>query len=272
MRLGYQTNSWGGVVGHPAGVTSIKDLYYVTPGSDELAFKEISEAGYSGVELFDGNIAAYKPDFVKLKTLLQQYRLNLIAIYSGANFIYPDVLEDELWRIEDAAAMAQALGAEHLVVGGGAIRNDGPRDDDYSRVAHGLDRVVDIADSHHLKASFHPHMGTIAQSPDQIERILDNTHIGFCPDLAHLYAGGSDVISLLQRYITRTSYIHFKDYNQNQFVPLGEGLVPISKSLELLQDSGYDGWITVELDGYSGDPGSAAKANKEFLERLGTSH
>ncbi len=25
MKLGYQTNTWGGVVGHPGGVTSIKD-------------------------------------------------------------------------------------------------------------------------------------------------------------------------------------------------------------------------------------------------------
>jgi len=27
MKLGYQTNTWGGVVGHPMGVTSIKDLW-----------------------------------------------------------------------------------------------------------------------------------------------------------------------------------------------------------------------------------------------------
>ena len=29
MKLAYQTNTWGGVVGHPAGVTSVKDLYYL---------------------------------------------------------------------------------------------------------------------------------------------------------------------------------------------------------------------------------------------------
>ena len=36
MRFGHQANSWGGVVGHPVGVTSIKDLFYLTPG-DTLA-------------------------------------------------------------------------------------------------------------------------------------------------------------------------------------------------------------------------------------------
>jgi inosose dehydratase len=36
MKLGYHTNTWGGVVGHPAGVTSIKALFYLTNGSNEL--------------------------------------------------------------------------------------------------------------------------------------------------------------------------------------------------------------------------------------------
>ncbi|WP_256200939.1 hypothetical protein [Thermoanaerobacter thermocopriae] len=27
MKIGYMTNAWGSVVGHPAGVTSVKDLF-----------------------------------------------------------------------------------------------------------------------------------------------------------------------------------------------------------------------------------------------------
>src|SRR3712207_538641 len=59
MRLAYQTNTWGGVVGHPAGVTSIKDLFYLTNGSTEEAIGDIAAAGYSGVEIFDGNLMQY---------------------------------------------------------------------------------------------------------------------------------------------------------------------------------------------------------------------
>ncbi len=33
MQLGYHTICWGGVVGEATGVTSVKDLYYRTPGS-----------------------------------------------------------------------------------------------------------------------------------------------------------------------------------------------------------------------------------------------
>ncbi|MED3928732.1 sugar phosphate isomerase/epimerase, partial [Priestia megaterium] len=60
MKLGYQTNTWGGVVGHPAGVTSIKDLYYLANGSTEEALKDIAEVGYKGFEMFDGNLMEFK--------------------------------------------------------------------------------------------------------------------------------------------------------------------------------------------------------------------
>ena len=40
MKLAYQTNTWGGVSGHPAGVTSVKDLLYLTNGSTEEAMRQ----------------------------------------------------------------------------------------------------------------------------------------------------------------------------------------------------------------------------------------
>ena len=52
MRLGHQANSWGGVVGHPVGVTSIKDLFYLTPGDTLATVREVAAAGYDGIELF----------------------------------------------------------------------------------------------------------------------------------------------------------------------------------------------------------------------------
>jgi inosose dehydratase len=42
MHLSCQTITWGGVVAHPAGVTSIKDLFYLTNGSTEAAIGDIA--------------------------------------------------------------------------------------------------------------------------------------------------------------------------------------------------------------------------------------
>ena len=58
LRRGYQTNCWGPLGGHSVGVTSIKDLTYMTFGDMRVAVEEIAAAGYTGVEMFDGNLEA----------------------------------------------------------------------------------------------------------------------------------------------------------------------------------------------------------------------
>src|SRR5690348_6620395 len=129
MRLAYHSITWGGVVGDATGVTSVKDLYYRANGSMTQAVRDIAAAGYEGVEMFDGNIADYadRPD--ELRQLLARAGLELVSIYSGANFIYADILPDELHRVNRAADLAATLGAQHLVVGGGARRAAGTSED-----------------------------------------------------------------------------------------------------------------------------------------------
>ena len=67
MKLGYCSITWGGVVGDPVGVTSVKDLFYRANGDALQAIAEIGEVGYQGTEMFDGNVAdfAERPDELK---------------------------------------------------------------------------------------------------------------------------------------------------------------------------------------------------------------
>ncbi|PNY79234.1 sugar phosphate isomerase/epimerase family protein [Deinococcus koreensis] len=266
MKFGYQTNTWGGVVGHPAGVTSIKDLFYLTPGSDEEALRDIAAAGYSGVELFDGNLVAYEGRENVFKGYLKAGNLSLIAIYSGANFIYDDVLEDEFWRIEQAAKMGQTLGAEFLVLGGGAKRHGGPREEDYTKLARGLDRAAELAQRYGLLALYHPHLGTVVEGPEALEKVMSQSQIGLCPDTAHLAAGGNDVPALIRRYASRIPYIHLKGLQRDPltFLPLDED-PEMAAIWQAVQDVNFDGWITVELDAHA-DPKAAAARSLEWLK------
>lgn len=265
MQLAYQTNTWGGVVGHPAGVTSVKDLYYLANGSTEQALDDIAAAGYAGFELFDGNLVQYAGREAELRQRMERLHLQLVGVYSGANFIYQEILEDELSKIEQAVQLAAQFGAEHLVVGGGAVRARGIQEDDYRRLGEGLERVVVIAQRAGLTPSFHPHLGTIAVSPAQIEKIFQHTGINFCPDTAHLQAGGGDPAQLIRTYADRIRYVHLKDFKDGQFLPLGQGTQDLDGILEALRAFQYDGWITVELDA-SESPAEAARISKAFLE------
>lgn len=265
MKLGYQTNTWGGVVGHPAGVTSVKDLYYLAYGSTEQALKDIAEAGYKGFEIFDGNLMQYEncpEDFIQL---LKRYDLTLIGVYTGANFIYKDIQEDEFYKIEKVAKLASEMGAEHLVLGGGAVRAAGILESDYLELAKSLDRAAAIAAKYNLIPSYHPHLGTIVERPDQLDRIMELTSIHLCPDTAHIEAGGGDPVVTVKKYADRIKYIHFKDYGSGAFLPLGEGGQDFKEMVSILRENGYAGWITVELDSYE-DPLQGAKISKKYIQ------
>lgn len=270
MKLSCQTITWGGVVGHAVGVTSVKDLFYLANAPTETALREVSDAGYAGVELFDGNLVEYEDRPDDFRQLLADTALELVAVYSGANFVFPEILEEELWRIERAAALASRFGAEHLVVGGGAQRARGTTDEDYARLAESLDRVVAIAEQHRLAPSYHPHLSTIVESPAQLEQVMARSRINFCPDTAHLVAGGGDPAELIRRYAERIVYVHLKDFSAEPFafLPLGRGELDFRAILEELDRAEYDGWITIELDAYDGAPGDAARESRQYLESL----
>ena len=269
MQIGYHSITWGGVVGHAQGVTSPKDLQYLTYGSMERAVRDIAAAGYTGVEMFDGNLAAYdRPD--DLRGLLADSGVELVSVYTGAAFIYPEVLPDELDKVRRACELAAAYGAGRLVVGGGARRAAGIRPDDYVRLAAALDNVYDIASAHGLEASYHPHLSTIVESPEELDQLLPRTRIAFCPDTAHLAAGGGDPAELIRRYPNRLAHVHLKDVRLDplQFLPLGQGSLDFADIVRAVRQTGYDSWLIVELDSYDGDPQEAAQISKAFLDKL----
>jgi inosose dehydratase len=269
VRLGHEANSWGGVVGHPVGVTSIKDLFYLTPGDTLATVREVAAAGYEGIELFDGNLGEFAADLGRLRSALDEAGISLIGVYSGANFVFPEILGEELWRIRKACEWAAELGAEHLVLGGGAQRTEPATDSDYARLAAGLDEAAAIAEGHGLTATYHPHLSTIAESPEQVEKVFSRSRIGFCPDTGHLQAGGGDPVEYVRRYRDRIPYVHIKDIDADGgFVPLGTGVLDVAGVVNALRETGFDGWLTVETDGWPGDPGEGARTSMAKLREL----
>lgn len=267
-RLAYHANCWGPLGGHAVGVTSISQLTYCTFGDMDRAAREIATAGYEGIEMFDGNVLGGEPeDYRGLRSILDETGLRFVAVYSGANFIFDDILDEELSRIERAAVAAAELGAEHLVVGGGAKRAHGRKQGDFDALARGLDRVVAIARSKGLSAHYHPHLSTIVEGPDEVRTIFSKTEIGFCPDTAHLAAAGGDPAQLVREHRDRISYVHLKGWQREPFAftPVGQGDCDNGAVLTALRDIGYRGWITNELDSWP-DPLEGARLSHSYVD------
>ena len=74
VRFAYQANCWGPLGGNAVGVTSIGQLPTSPSATSAARWREIGEAGYSGVELFDGNVLDYPGGVNALKADLGQLR------------------------------------------------------------------------------------------------------------------------------------------------------------------------------------------------------
>jgi inosose dehydratase len=269
VRFAYQANCWGPLGGNAVGVTSIGQLTYVTFGDMSRAIAEIAAAGYQGVELFDGNVLDHPGGAPALKSTLSSAGVSLVGVYSGANFIFPEVLDEELGRIARVADAAAELAAEHLVVGGGAKRLGGVQPGDFERLAGGLEKVVAIAKARGLKAHYHPHLSTIVERPAEVDRIFGLTSIEFCPDTAHLAAAGGDVAAMVRKHRERISYVHLKGLRREPFAftPLDEGDLDNATVIKSLADTNYRGWILAELDAWA-DPKGGAERSLAFIKKI----
>lgn len=270
MKLGYHSITWGGVLGHPVGVTSIKDLFYCGVGDMAEAARDIAEAGYTGTEMFDGDVAKYSDRPDDLLDLLDSNGLELVSVYTGANFIYADILPDEMDKISRAIELAVRFGAERLVVGGGARRAAGTTDEDYIALGNGLDLVDRMAADRGLVATYHPHLTTIVENASELARVMDLSGIGLCPDTGHLAAGGGDPAAMIRSHSERIKHVHLKDWKPDPFTwtPLGQGTLDFTDIVRAVTETGYDSWLMVELDEYAGSNLEAAKTSKAHLDQI----
>ncbi|MFD1859109.1 inosose dehydratase [Aeromicrobium camelliae] len=165
-----------------------------------------------------------------------------------------------------------ASGAEVVVVAAasGADGYDARPDLDagqWRTLLENLDRIAERAAERGVVAAIHPHVGTMVQTSDEVERVLTGSRIGLCVDTGHLMVGGADPVALVERHPERVTHVHLKDVDAKLahevllgelpfgdavaaglFRPLGAGDVEIARMIRALRDHGYAGWYVLEQD------------------------
>jgi len=130
-----------------------------------------------------------------------------------------------------------------------------------------LDRIALVAGRSGSIATLHPHVGTLVQSPDDVQRVLAGSSIGLCLDTGHLLIGGVDPVALAAEHAGRIRHTHLKDVDatwagrvqsgevtyteavrEGMYRPLGQGDVDIAAIVGSLESAGYDGWYVLEQD------------------------
>jgi inosose dehydratase len=137
----------------------------------------------------------------------------------------------------------------------------------WSTLLANLDRCAARAESRGVRATIHPHVGTMVEQADEVQRVLDGSGVGLCLDTGHLMIGGTDPLDLVRRAGARVAHTHLKDVESTwatkvragdttytdavaggMYRPLGQGDVGIAEIVALLEAGGYDGWYVMEQD------------------------
>ena len=156
-----------------------------------------------------------------------------------------------------------------------------------------LDRLTALAASRGIRASLHPHVGTMVETADDVARVLAGSRVPLCLDTGHLLIGGTDPADLVRTHAARVNHVHAKDVRLDLaakvragdltytdavragiYTRLGEGDVDFAAIVAGLGAAGYDGWYVLEQDTIlTGEPAGEGpmadvRAAAEYLRSL----
>ncbi len=271
----------------PRGPSVIKIGYasITWDGNDRQAVDDISDVGYPGIQLRANALTEF-PDPHALKDLLARHRLTFVALSSDGGAPLDPGLKNKCiaTHVKNARYLHEA-GGKYLQVVGPSNKGQHFTAADYKREGQLLAEIGKRVSDFGIPIGFHNHMGSIAQTPEQLDAILDAADPGYVKlelDTGHYFQGGGDSAAAIHKYGKRLLFLHLKDvepaatHSGYQFTELGQGKVNFPAIFTALHDVHFRGWGIVELDderiGVNRSPKQSAEMSKEYLaQKLGVS-
>ena len=250
-------------------------------GADIPTARILDEAGrqigFDGIE--NGHRWPDEPE--ALRALLAANGLKFISGWYSTELLTRSV-EDEIKNAQHHIAKLKHNYCKVMIVcetsnaihgDAGRAVNDRPRLTAAEMVDFGkkLEEFAAYLTSQGLTLVYHHHMGTIVESPDEIDAFMaatgPNTHLLF--DAGHCAFGGGDPVAVLTKHLSRVRHFHAKNIRpaitakvraegwsflkgvvEGAFTVPGdqEGGVDFGPLLKLLKTAGYAGWIVIEAE------------------------
>jgi sugar phosphate isomerase/epimerase len=97
---------------------------------------------------------------------------------------------------------------------------------------------------------------------------IDSPAVGLNFDVGHAYCVGEDPQDWVAKMAAHTRHYHFEDIAPSRvhkhLIP-GRGAIDFDATLLEIANSGYDGWVTVELYPYIDNPDDAAREAHQYM-------
>ncbi len=239
--------------------------------SIESVLREVKEAGFEGVELFEPISKLGSPQ--ALKALLDKYGLKLATLSGNLNLASSD--NKDMGEAKEKVRFLNALKIDTFMLCGGWIKDPEEKTGiNFEKFSERLETLSAFAQTLNVAVAYHPHLNCIAETKEDIDKLFkDVKFTKLCPDTAHLTAAGSNPIEVIDKYQKEIKLIHLKDWDAKakRFVELGAGVIDggFGGIIDKIKSIGYKGWLVCELDETLKSPKESAKMNREFLSSLG---
>jgi sugar phosphate isomerase/epimerase len=271
--------------------------------SVEEAIRRVAEIGYQGVEILADVPHAWPVNLLperrqSLYNALEEHGLTVSNVngfmmnavndarqpYWHPSWIEPDPNYRAIRRehTKRALALAAEIGAQNIQTEPGGPLADGQDWESAAKIFYDeLMPCVEVAERLEVGLLIEPEPGLMIERFEQflqfVERI-DSPWLGLNFDIGHAYCVGEDPQDWVQRMAIYTRHYHLEDIaatRVHQHLVPGRGAIDFAATLRAIANTGYDGWVTVELYPYIDDPDAAAREAFTYvtaaLDRLGLS-
>jgi inosose dehydratase len=246
---------------------------------DEMLAR-LAAQGYAGV---DSGPIGYFGTGADLADRLDRYGLRLAGGWVDLRFADPAGFAEDLSNLDSALDAFTAVPVDDprfaprptLALPGfppryarpGRPTEPGLPDEDWPAFAARVQQAADRCRDRGLEPVFHYHLGTLVETEDEADRLLDLTDISICLDTGHLALAGGDPVAAAEKWGHRIRQVHIKDADlamhergraagtdlagivaDGGFCAVGHGCVDVKGVLAALSRQAYAGWLVVEQD------------------------
>ncbi len=235
----------------------------------DRVLSEMSELGLSATEYGAPGFLPTDPDGIR--TVLDGHQMSLLGGFTPLVLHDPARRDEALARTRAVADLFSSAGATTFV--SCPVMDDDwsvPRPlsrDEHAHLVRMLGEVDMICADAGLRQVLHPHVQTVVETSDDVDRVLQDCDVAWCLDTGHLAIGGTDPVDFARYAAERVGHVHLKDVRMDLvpavldrstsimagvqaglFPPLGQGDLALADVVRTLERSGYQGWYVIEQD------------------------
>ncbi len=261
----------------------------------ETCLAQARQIGFEGMEL--GH--KFPRDPVTLAATLERFGLACVSGWYSAQLLARDA-RAELACLRPHLDLLKAVGSSVLVFAdvSGAIHGNRQRPlaerprlqaGEWREFGRRITDVAAVTAAEGVRLAYHHHMGTVVQSQEDIDTLMDATgaEVGLLLDTGHATFAGADAAALARCYASRIWHVHAKDVRavvceramsgnwsflravlEGVFTVPGDGSVAFERVFHELRN--YSGWVILEAeqDPRIADPMTYASLGYNNLRRL----